>query len=96
MTVVRTKEDGDCMYSATSVLVYGSVFQGSMIREKSGDYFNACICADDFYKDIIESKGKQVDAFLRAKVNGAWGDLVDVYGLAEMYRRKFVVYDEAG
>ena len=95
MTVVRTKEDGNCMYSATSVLVYGNVFQSSMIREKSGDYFNASICVNDFYKNIIESKGNHVEAFLRAKVNGAWGDLVDIYGLAEMYRRKFVIYNEA-
>ena len=84
------------MYSATAIQIYGDAKSYSLIRKKSALYLEASSRKNEFYKNVIESKGYKFQEYLEMKKNNGWGDLPDIYLFAEMYKRRFMVYGHCG
>jgi OTU domain-containing protein 5 len=59
-----------------------------MIREKVMDYI---LNENQYYKDFIE--GGNVEEYVaRKKINGVWGDDVEIQALSEIYNRPIEIY----
>jgi OTU domain-containing protein 5 len=59
-----------------------------MIREKVMDYI---LNEKQYYKDFIE--GGNVEEYVaRKKINGVWGDDVEIQALSEIYNRPIEIY----
>jgi len=76
------------MFRAIAHQAYGDEDLHRMIRDKVMDYI---LHEKEYFKDFIEG-GNVEDYVARKKLNGTWGDDVEIQALSEIYNRPIEIY----
>jgi OTU domain-containing protein 5 len=85
--------DGNCLYRAVCDQVYGAEDHYEIIKSKCFDYLDL---ERDFFSKFIEGGIDKFDDYLQMKrVNGVWGDDIEIQALSEIYNRSIEIYSHS-
>ena len=87
MLVHDVGSDGNCLFRAIAHQAYGDEEEHRMVRIRCMDYIQK---EGDYFKGFIEGA---LEAYVnRKKLNGIWGDDVEIQAMSEIYDRPIEIY----
>jgi hypothetical protein len=93
---LRVKEiagDGNCLYRAIAHQVYGDENHYEIAKAKCLDYIEL---ERDFFSQFIEDgKNKFEDYISMKRINGVWGDDIEIQAMSEIYNRPVQIYSHS-
>jgi hypothetical protein len=93
---LRVKEiagDGNCLYRAIAHQVYGDENFYEITKSKCLDYLEL---EKDFFSMFIEDgKDKFEDYISMKRINGVWGDDIEIQALSELYNRPIEIFSHS-
>jgi len=82
--------DGNCLYRAISDQVYGNENFFESLKAKCLDYLEL---ERDFFGQFIEGGVEKFDDYIKMKkVEGVWGDDIEIQAMSEIYNRPVEIY----
>ena len=87
MLVHDVGSDGNCLFRAIAHQAYGDEEEHRMVRIRCMDYIQK---EGDYFKGFIEGG---LEAYANhKKVNGVWGDDIEIQAMSEIYDRPIEIY----
>lgn len=85
--------DGNCLYRAIADQVYGTENYFDIVKSRCIDYIEI---EKDFFCQFIEGgKDKFEDYIAMKRMNGVWGDDIEIQALSEIYNRPIELYSHS-
>jgi len=82
--------DGNCLYRAFADQIYGDEENFRIVKNKCLDYI---IIEREFFSQFIEGGIEKFDDYIKMKrINGVWGDDLEIQAMSEMYNRPIEIY----
>ena len=86
--IVDQKEDGNCLFRSVSHQVYGDAAHHALVRESCMRYIEE---EKGFFQNFIA--GESFEQYIgRMKLDGEWGDNVELQAMSEIYERPIEIY----
>jgi len=82
--------DGNCLFRAISVQLYGTEEHHGLLRGITMDYIE--IEKDFFSKFLIGEERYFEEYILMKRESGRWGDDIEIEALSEIYNRPIQIY----
>jgi len=82
--------DGNCLYRAFADQIYGDEENFRIVKNKCLDYI---IIEREFFSQFIEGGIEKFDDYIKMKrINGVWGDDLEIQAMSEIYNRPVEIY----
>ena len=90
MRIFNTDGDGNCLFASISVVAYGNPRFHMVIRDKVMDYI---LVNKEYFKNFIQTQIESIEQYVqRKRMNGVWGDDVELQAISEIYDRAIEIY----
>ena len=84
------KSDGNCLYRAFSDQVYGNENLFGIVKAKCLDYLEL---EKEFFGQFIEGGLEKFEDYIKMKkIDGVWGDDIEIQAMSEIYNRPIEIY----
>ncbi len=82
--------DGNCLYRSFADQVYGNENYYQTVKSKCLDYLEL---EKDFFGQFIEGGIEKFDDYVKMKkIDGVWGDDIEIQAMSEIYNRPIEIY----
>lgn len=88
--IYKIQGDGNCLYRSLAHQLYGEEELYDIVKEAILDYL---ILEKDFFSQFIPNGNERFDEYINMKrMNGVWGDDVEIQAFSELYNRIVNIY----
>jgi hypothetical protein len=93
MKIKEIKGDGNCLYRAIADQIYGIDSCFELVKSKCMDYLEL---EKDFFSQFIDGGKEKFDEYILMKrMDGVWGDDIEIQALSELYNRPIEIFSHS-